>query len=209
MSGTFPASPAPSKCKIRTFTPSSVSSANSLRSQRRSRAAHQWQIRLSFATRERADIMPIFAFIAAQRGQFGTFQYVIPRPLYSPQGVGAAGSPSPIVNNQLVSPTEDYVGLNPVTSGWTPSVTILKAGDFVKFSNHSKVYMQTEDVASNGSGVATLTLNTPLIEALTHGAQIVTHNIPFTVALANDDQDIELVPGPLFEPLEVELLEAF
>jgi hypothetical protein len=46
------------------------------------------------------------------------------------------------------------------------SATILKAGDIVRFENHTKVYMVTQDVASDGSGDATMNIFPNLIEAL-------------------------------------------
>lgn len=209
MSGTFPSSPAPRLVTIRSFSPTFVSVAHSQKRQTRSRGAHQWTIRMRFSEMIRDDFATIFAFLAAQRGQYDSFQWVMPNPIYTPRGVGAVGSPSPYVNNTTGSPTENQMGSTIVTSGWEASTTVLKAGDFLKFGSHSKVYMQTTDVDSNGAGLATLTLNCPVLQTLAQGDQIITANVPFTLALAVDDISFDIAPGQIFGPMDFDFVEAF
>lgn len=159
----------------------------------------------------RADLAPIFAFVIGQRGRFDPFQYVLPAPLYSPQGIGASGSPNPYVDGSQVSPTNDaQTGRSILTRGWTPSVTVLKAGDFLKFGSHSKIYLCREDVASDSQSRATIPIE-PAVQlsgGLANFDQITTHNIPFTVALTNDSQEISLGLASVFE-LSVSLMEIY
>jgi hypothetical protein len=82
-----------------------------------------------------------------------------------------------------------------VTSDQTSS-TILKAGDVIKFENHTKVYMLTADATSDGSGVATLNITPNLITALEDdsagGNTSVTVNaVPFRCFLSNDIQQFK------------------
>ena len=65
----------------------------------------------------------------------------------------------------------------------------LKAGDFVKFASHNKVYMVVADATADGSNEATITIEPPLITALTNDSAVTYDNVPFTVHLVNDIQE--------------------
>ena len=60
-----------------------------------------------------------------------------------------------------------------------------KAGDLLKFASHTKVYMIVEDVTSS-SNASTVTIEPPLISALTDDSVVTYNNVPFTVFLVND-----------------------
>ena len=64
----------------------------------------------------------------------------------------------------------------------------LKKGDLIKFSNHDKVYMITEDANLDGSTIDQLSFFPPLTTALTGGGQTITYdNVPFKVYLTGDN----------------------
>ena len=63
-----------------------------------------------------------------------------------------------------------------------------KAGDLIKFASHTKVYMIVSDVTSS-SNAATVTIEPPLIAALTDNSVVTYSNVPFTVFLVNDLQE--------------------
>ena len=65
----------------------------------------------------------------------------------------------------------------------------LKAGDFVKFASHNKVYMVVADATADGSNEATITIEPPLITALVNDSVVTYDNVPFTVHLINDIQE--------------------
>ena len=65
----------------------------------------------------------------------------------------------------------------------------LKAGDYVKFASHTKVYMVVADVTADGSNEATLTIEPPLLSALANDSVVTYDNVPFTVHLTNDMQE--------------------
>ena len=69
----------------------------------------------------------------------------------------------------------------------------LKAGDFVKFASHNKVYMVVADATADGSNEATITIEPPLITALTNDSVVTYDNVPFTVHLINDIQEFGTV----------------
>ena len=67
-----------------------------------------------------------------------------------------------------------------------------KAGDFVKFASHDKIYMVVSDVTSS-SNAATVTIEPPLITALTDNSAVTYDNVPFTVHLTSDIQEFGVV----------------
>lgn len=69
----------------------------------------------------------------------------------------------------------------------------LKAGDFVKFASHNKVYMVVADATADGSNEATITIEPPLITALANDSSVTYDNVPFTVHLINDIQEFGTV----------------
>ena len=63
-----------------------------------------------------------------------------------------------------------------------------KAGDFIKFASHSKVYMIVADVQAS-SNASTVTIEPPLISTVADDSIVTYDNVPFTVHLTNDIQE--------------------
>jgi len=63
-----------------------------------------------------------------------------------------------------------------------------KAGDFLKFASHSKVYMVIADVQAS-SNASTVTIEPPLIASVANDSVVTYDNVPFTVHLTNDIQE--------------------
>jgi hypothetical protein len=177
MSGSFPTSPQAASINIKSFSPTFVSVSHSLKEQRRRRGGHRWLLEIDFPPMTRSEFAPIYAFAVKQRGQFEAFTYYPPT-VSNPQGT-ATGTP-------LVNGDQSAGDITIVTDGWSNSITCLKAGDFLKFSGHNKVYMVVEDATSDGSGNSTLTIEPPLKADLSDNESITTGNVPFTVRFADD-----------------------
>jgi hypothetical protein len=143
----YPTTPAPLEATITSYAPSFISVTHGLARQVRTRNAQLWQIELRYAGMTRAAFMPLWAFLTKQAGQAGTFDVTLtglPR-------LGAGGG-TPLVNGN------GQTGTSLITDGWPNSTTVLKAGDFFSIAGDNKVYQATADVASNGSGQATISL---------------------------------------------------
>ena len=86
-----------------------------------------------------------------------------------------------------------------------------KAGDYIKFASHNKVYMVVEDVTSS-SNAATVTIEPPLITALADDSVVTYDNVPFTVHLTNDIQEFGAVgadkDGNLLYTFDLDVEEA-
>ena len=86
-----------------------------------------------------------------------------------------------------------------------------KAGDFIKFASHDKVYMVVADVTSS-SNAATVTIEPPLTTALADNSVVTYDNVPFTVHLTNDVQEFGAVSadkdGNVLYQFELDVEEA-
>ena len=71
------------------------------------------------------------------------------------------------------------------------SATALKAGDVVRFAGHTKVYMVTTDINTDGTGAATLNIQPALTTDVSSGASVTFNNVPFRVILSNDVQEFD------------------
>ena len=168
----FPTSPTASSIKITSISPTLTSVTHSLKRQARQRGVQRWALELDYPPMTRAEFAPLFAFSVAQKGQYQTFTYQ--PPIYSDTSGTATGT-------LLVNNASGYsVGDSTVaTDGLTGT---LKAGDFIKFAGHDKVYMLTAD------GSTTLTIEPPLNDTVADDEAITYNDVPFTVAFVNDSQ---------------------
>jgi hypothetical protein len=168
----FPTSPTASSIKITSISPTLTSVTHSLKRQARQRGGQRWALELDYPPMTRAEFAPLFAFSVAQKGQYQTFTYQ--PPIYSDTSGTATGT-------LLVNNASGYsVGDSTVaTDGLTGT---LKAGDFIKFAGHDKVYMLTAD------GSTTLTIEPPLNDTVADDEAITYNDVPFAVAFVNDSQ---------------------
>jgi hypothetical protein len=124
---------------------------------------------------DRAEQGELFAFLAKQEGMFGNFT-VVP-PIYgSTRSTNATGTPT-------VTQTYD-AGLGSVRANGGGGT--LHAGDFIKFSNHDKVYMLTADVNQDLSSEDTFEFTPRLEQQVDNTTTIIYNNVPFKVMLMTD-----------------------
>ena len=150
---------------------------------------------------KRSDIYgELMAFIIKQRSQKENFT-IIP-----PEVEDARGNVSGTV---LVNGTHAIGDTTIDIDGMTGT---LKAGDFVKFASHNKVYMVVADATADGSNEATITIEPPLRTALVDDSVVTYDNVPFTVHLTNDIQEFGVVgadgSGNLLYKFEIDVEEA-
>ena len=135
-------------------------------------------LEVQFPPMTRSEFAPIYAFAIKQQGQFETFTYV-PPVISTSQG---DTTESPVVDGAV------SVGASSATiDGLTASESgIIKAGDFFKFSGHSKVYMATADMDADGTSHATLNFAPNLLNAVANDETITFASVPFTVSFIED-----------------------
>ena len=198
MSGTYPSTPAPAAVTIESFEPSYKTTAHSLRRIVRSRGAQRWMFVLKYTRLTRAEWATLFSWLMTQGGEGGSFTFY--PPVFGDVQGTAAGSPK--------VKTTTAAGQTSIPSkGWTAGQTVLKAGDFLKFASHAKVYMATADVVADGSGEATIALRPGLLSQVAANEAITVSNVPFTCAVDGDTLEAEMMPAQRVQLAELHLLE--
>jgi hypothetical protein len=151
---------------------------------RATNAVTKWTGTLSFPPVAYDDFLAIQAFVARCQGALNEFDLIMPEiSTHNPHtdqltyvsADASAGSTS-------VSITSDQINKS----------NLLKAGDVIRFPNHSKVYMVTEDVETDGAGAGTIQFTPGLVTAVNYdsaGETITVKDVPFRMILSNDIQE--------------------
>ena len=196
MSGTFPTSPKFQSLAVSSNQGTFVSRSISGRRQSRQIGGQYWRLRASFPPMPRAQFAPIYAFVIAQRGRYESFS-VIPAVISTGQGSPAG---TPLIDGA------SQTGRSLVTNGWSNSIVLFKAGDYLKIAGNDKVYMVTADVSSDGSGDATIAIEPALVASPADDAAITHSSVPFTVALRAGVQEFATGTTGLFQ-FEIDMEE--
>jgi len=133
----------------------------------------------SYPTMTRATFSPVLAFIMKQRSQQNTFQVSLPD-LKNAKGT-ISGT---VLVNGIHTAGDTTIDIDGMTGS-------LLAGDFIKFANHTKVYMVVADVTADGSNEATVTIEPPLRSNLANDEAVTYDGVEFTVRLSNDIQQFK------------------
>jgi hypothetical protein len=198
MSGTFPISSAQFETLgIKSIQDTILSKSVSGKKLSRQIDSQRWSFTARIITAKRSDVYgELMAFIVKQRSGKENFT-IIP-----PEVTNARGTASGIPTGTASA------GATSITLGGTGTGT-LKAGDFIKFASHDKVYMVVADQSDISTG--TLTIEPPLTTAITTST-IIYDNVPFTVYLTNDIQEFGVVgndkDGNLLYQFEIDVEEA-
>jgi hypothetical protein len=171
-----------------------INTSLSGRESRSQQSTQYWEMTANTIVMDASERRSLLAHIATSRGQLNSFEYTPPfannDSTYSStitvNTAAAAGSTGISVKSSV----------NP--SGQVP----IKAGEFLKFSNHSKVYMATADLTltlSGGFYVGTLAVYPGITTALTTSHTVTYTTVPFTFRLASD-------PGLQFDITELSVV---
>lgn len=181
----FPIAPVPNKITPRSTHQTYVSMSRSLRRQAASRGGHLWSFDLEYPAMTRNTFQPLWAFIVAQRGQYETFAFV---PAVFGIGNGDVGTSAPVVNGTV------QTGRSVVSNGWQAGAT-MKAGDFIRFSGHTKCYMLTADVVADAVGNATISIEPALFVSPADNEPLIITDVDFTCAFTEDVHELAASPG--------------
>lgn len=139
--------------------------------------AQRWEVNIKTVKLNEADYRICQAFIDGLEGRFGTFDLILPR--YSkPFGLVLG---SPIVS---ASVTAGFKTLS--VSGFAGSGVQVRAGDFFKFNNHSKVYRATDDCVTSSGGSGLLKFIPNLMTDVAVGTSIQLREVPFLFRQKNE-----------------------
>jgi len=197
MSGSFPSSPEPSSINIKSNQTTMVSVAISGRRQARQLQNQRWSMEVGFPPMTRSEFAPIMAFIVSQRGKKESFQFT---PVIVDDALGV--ETGTVLVNGVHAVGDTTIAMDAFAADGSGR---FKAGDFIKFGGHNKVYMVVSDVTSS-SNAATVTIEPPLTTALSDDDTVVYNSVPFTVALSNDIQEFG-IPSDAFFRYEMKFIE--
>ena len=179
MAGAFPISTAQfTSLGIKSIQNTIISKSVSGKKLARQIDGQRWAFTIQIITAKRSDVYgDLMAFIVKQRSGKENFT-IIPPEIEDARGT-ASGTPNGTAS----------AGATSITLGGSGTGT-LKAGDFIKFASHDKVYMVVADQSDISTG--SLTIEPPLITAVS-SSDITYDNVPFTVHLTNDVQEFGAV----------------
>lgn len=151
----------------------------------------RWSFSLETPPLLRSEAFEIFKTLQRPNLMTGTIATSFVPPVLGTQSGTASGT----VTVQLLSsttPSYNFTkGTKTIPVNGTASGT-LKKGDFIKFSDHDKVYQLTSDTNLDGSSVDTISIFPGLLQTLTSGATVTYNNVPFQVTNLNDNLEIEM-----------------
>ena len=191
MSGTYPTDPAFQAVNFRSVFNSVHSDAISGRRQSRHLGGHRFEFGVKYRNLTSAEFLPVFAFVASQKNSVDIFTVTLP--VLSSASGDASGT---VLVNGAHSIGDSTIALDGLTG-------TLKAGNFIKFANHSKVYMITADL----TGAGTLSIQPPIMAALADNEAITFDDVPFTAKIDGDAQKFSL---PMYDRYnyEIDMIEA-
>jgi hypothetical protein len=191
MAGTYPQNPGFESVEFQINTPSqTVESFNGL--QRRIGMNVQYY---TFSARynnvTRRDFMPVIAFLSRQSGPVDSFQIVLPEISYS-RGINKANIGIPLVRAPGAKTGVKTLQI----TGCVPNTNeIMRAGDMIRFGNHTKCYMLVDPINSNSQGQAVVNFAGGLVKDVPAGTLMQHDAIPFTVVLDSAIQEYSVTYG--------------
>lgn len=186
----YPTNPEFSAVNVKSRASVLRSETKSGRTQSRSIGAQRWAFTAKYNDMTRDEFAPVYAFVISQDGSVGEFD--VTPPVISGTRGDASGS--------LATTTSAAIGESSITvTGITGS---LKTGDFIKFANHSKVYMLT--AGRSGGGVMEFT--PPLLAGVGSTVAVEYQSVPFRMRLENDIQEFDLSGYDRYQ-FEIDLIE--
>ena len=179
MAGQFPTDPNFRSLNFKDNRPTLLNQTLSGRKQVRQIGAQYFSFTVAMPPLQREKSQEIFAFLQKQKGSFEDFTIVAP---LDNLGAGKSETDIQVVGAHVSG--DASIALDGFTASQTGA---LKAGDLIKFANHSKVYMVQSDIDSNSSGALTVLISPNLVTALTDNNAVTVNKPSFTVYLENNE----------------------
>jgi len=208
MSGTFPSTQGLRGLNFTNSQANSITTSVSGRRQVKSQGAQLFSFTAQTPPMSSAEYKEVMGFFAAQEGQFGTFQIVLPN-ISTPAGSVTGNVLN--VNTSSATAGDKSVAVDGGTAGQTD---YLKKGDVVRFKAKggtpqigSKVYILTADADTSGSGETTLNIEPGLIEAIADDTDVETNDVQFTVYKTSPETEFQTGVSD-YTQLEFECSEA-
>ena len=179
MSGQFPTNPNFKSLNFKDNRPTLVNQTLSGKKQVRQIGSQYFSFTVSMPPLQQEKAQEIFAFLQKQKGSVGNFTIVAP---LDNLGAGKSETDIQVVGSHVSG--DASIAIDGFTANQTGA---LKAGDLIKFANHSKVYMVQTDIDANSSGQLTVLISPNLITTLADNEAVTVNKPSFTVYLESDE----------------------
>lgn len=147
--------------------------------ERNSSTGQFFRLSADFSNLSQAQVRQILAHVNGEGGPLNSFTFTLPS--YLGDSTGTFSGTISVNASASIGATSATI------TGTSLTYPALKAGDLIKFSNHSKLYTITSDVVTT-----TMNFYPPLRTAIT-SAHTVTHkSVPITVRYASDNQEFSI-----------------
>ena len=177
MAGQFPTDPNFRTLNFKDNRPTLLNQTISGRKQVRQIGSQYFSFTVQMPPLQQEKAQEVFAFLQKQKGSFENFTIAAPL-----DNLGASKSETDILVNGAHSVSDNTIAMD----GFSQTTGALKAGDLIKFANHSKVYMVESDVNASG-GAATVTISPNLVSSLADNEAVTVNKPEFTVYLESDE----------------------
>jgi hypothetical protein len=147
---------------------------------------YSWEVKYSNLSRLNAGTVK--GFLAQAQGPLFSFEIVLPKLSYSALASQTSSTPR-------LSTAASIGAISVALTNCGNTQTVLAAGDYFKFNNHTKVYQCVSPCTSNSSGVATLYFSGPLVSAVPLSTNLTITAVPFTAVIAGEEQEYEVGYG--------------
>ncbi len=179
MSGQFPTSPNFRSLNFKDNRPTLLNQTLSGKKQVRQIGSQYFSFTVQMPPLQQEKAQEVFAFLQKQKGSFEDFTIVAP---LDNLGAGKGETDIQVVGSQVVGDSQIEL------DGFSASQTgALKAGDLIKFANHSKVYMVRSTIDSEADGTLDVLISPNLVASLADNEAVTVNKPSFTVYLENNE----------------------
>ncbi len=179
MSGQFPTSPNFRSLNFKDNRPTLLNQTLSGKKQVRQIGSQYFSFTVQMPPLQQEKAQEVFAFLQKQKGSFEDFTIVAP---LGNLGAGKGETDIQVVGSQVVGDSQIEL------DGFSASQTgALKAGDLIKFANHSKVYMVRSTIDSEADGTLDVLISPNLVASLADNEAVTVNKPSFTVYLESDE----------------------
>jgi len=183
--GQFPTTPSFQAVNFKINTPTITTETNAGKIRRVGFGHSYYTMEAKYPSLTASQLGEVTGFVATAMGPLFSFEIVIPELSYSKAANVSYANNRPISSN--VSVGQRYCNF----TGLAENTVMLKAGDFFRFDNHSKVYMVTQDCTVGMGGEANLQFSGSAVSSVVSGTRIWTNGVPFTMILESPEQQFE------------------
>jgi hypothetical protein len=184
----FPTDPSFQSVAFKINTPMLKTTSLSGKTRRVAMGHQYYTFTVKFPNLTPQEVGLVQSFITARLGGYDAFEIVLPQISYSKAPLAPTGTPT-------VSTAGSTGTSTLVLSNLGANRMVIKGGDVLKFGNHTKVYVATADVTSDGAGFGTLTFSGGAVTNIPVGTTATITAVPFTVILDGEDQGYDMGYG--------------